>query len=129
MGLLVGIVQPVVEDALFHAVVEGCLVVINVAAFHIQGDGRLSGCLLGDDVDDAALGVGTVEYGRGALGYFDLCDVVGGQRVQVQAAVFGLVVGNAVDEHQDPVLVEEAANGHRGDVFRACGNPDTCRMA
>ena len=61
-----------------------------------------------------------------ALGHLDAGDVVGGDLVEVELAVVGLVVRHAVDEDQDLGLVE-AVDRHVGLVLAAGRDADAGR--
>ena len=77
----------------------------------------------GDDVDDAAHGVGAVEAAHGTADHLDALDVLGGEVGEVELAVGGVVGLDAVDEHQRLVALR-AADAHLRQVAEAAAAVD-----
>ena len=125
IALLVIVAQPVIDLADLIAVGGGDIVGIVLADIAFKMKGGFFRALLGDDVDHRHLGVG-VKHRRRVFGYFDFGDNVHRDLVQIQLAVIGFIIGNAVDEKEGLFLVE-AVHGYFRFVLSAPGNGDARR--
>ena len=79
--------------------------------------------LAGDDVDDAADGVGAVEAAHGPADHLDALDVLGRQVGEIELAVGDVVGLDAVDQHQRVVALG-AADAHLGEIADAAAAAD-----
>ncbi len=86
-----------------------------------RGEGALAAA--GDDVDDAAHGVGAVEAAHGAADHLDALDVLGGKIGEIELAVGGVVGLDAVDQHQRLVALG-AADAHLREIAEAAAAVD-----
>ena len=77
----------------------------------------------GDDVDDAADGVGAVEAAHGPADHLDALDVLGRQVGEVELAVGDVVGLDAVDQHQRVVALG-TADAHLREVADAAAAAD-----
>ena len=77
----------------------------------------------GDDVDDAAHGIGAVEAAHGPADHLDALDVLGRQVGEIELAVGGVVGLDAVDQDQRVVALG-AADAHLGEVAEAAAAAD-----
>src|SRR5262249_2979747 len=73
-----------------------------------QRQAERAAALAGDDVDDAAHGIGAVEAAHGAADDLDALDVLGRQVGEVELAVRQVVGLDAVDQHQRVVALRTA---------------------
>ena len=93
------------------------------AALGADRRGKRALAASGDDVDDAADGVGAVEAAHGPANHLDALDVLGREVGEVELAVGGVVGLDAVDQHQRVVALG-AADAHLREVADAAAAAD-----